>query len=48
VLLHAATRLLDGMTRISEEQRAAIQEEIDALQEEDFSFRLPAPDGDEE
>lgn len=46
VLLHAATRLLDGMTRISEEQRTAINDEIEALQEEDFSFRLPAPDVD--
>ena len=46
IVLHAATRVLDGMTRITDDQREAIREEIEALTDEDFSFRLPAPDID--
>jgi len=46
IVLHAATRVLDSMTRITDDQREAIREEIEALTDEDFSFRLPAPDID--
>jgi hypothetical protein len=44
LVLHAATRLLAKMTRITEEHSKAIQQEIDALEDDDFDLLPPRID----
>lgn len=48
LVLQVATRLLSKMTRVSEEDATTIKAELEALTEEDFSFKLtpPAPADD--